>query len=113
MSNEFSRSTPALDAAIAACNSPEDIRELSKASLESQGIISRNVREDGQYGARLTGWHPEQAAQVAFLPAQPQATPTCSRVIYPHLNDRYELTGSSEDELDAKESRIRQIFGGQ
>ena len=66
MSSEWAPSNDALNAAISKCNSPEEIRELTKASLEAQGIISRN-REDGNYGARLLRL-PEPTAD-ASLPA--------------------------------------------
>ena len=34
----------------------------------------------------------------------------CWRVIYPHGNDRYELNGATEEELDQKEAAIRAMY---
>ena len=67
MSNEWAPSNDALNAAISKCNSPEEIRELAKASLASQGIISRD-REDGNYGARVLR-QPERTPDASSLPA--------------------------------------------
>ena len=64
--SEWAPSNAELDAAIAKCNSPEEIRELTKASLASQGIISRD-RQDGNYGARVLRL-PEQTSDTS-LPA--------------------------------------------
>ena len=109
MSNDqFMPSNPALDALISECTDPEQIRELTKAFMESSGIISRTRGED--WGARLLR-HPEPPPDVP-LAATPAPVPTCSRVIYPHLNDRYEITGSSEMELDERERQIKAMFSG-
>jgi hypothetical protein len=49
--SEFTPSNPQLDAAISQRNDPEQIRELTKASLAAQGIISRE--RGNEYGSRL------------------------------------------------------------
>jgi hypothetical protein len=42
----------------------------------------------------------------------PEARPTHLRVVYPHGNDRVELYGSSEQELDAREAALRGLYSG-
>lgn len=112
MASEFAKSNVALDAAIAKCTSMEEIREVTKANLANSGVITRD-QESLLYGVIVNPGARQMPQSDSPMPAQPQAAPTCSRVVYPHLNDRYELTGSSEAELDAQESRIRQMFGSQ
>jgi hypothetical protein len=45
--------------------------------------------------------------------ARPAQEPTCFRVVYPHGNNRFEIYGTSEAQLDAQERQIRAMFGGQ
>jgi hypothetical protein len=65
------------------------------------------TREDFGYGADTSG-APLSVAQIAA----PAAAPTCIRVIYPGGNDRFEITGTSEAELDQKESALRAMYQG-
>jgi hypothetical protein len=52
---------------------------------------------------------PVQQAPMS-APAQQGGQHTHERRVYPHGNDAYTLTGYSEEELDAKEARIRALF---
>jgi hypothetical protein len=106
--SEFMKSNPALDALIAECTDPEKIRELTKAHLQEAGLISRERGED--YGVRLLR-QPESEPDVS-LPAN-TARETCMRVVYPSGQNRFEIYGASEQELDQKEQQIRNMFGGQ
>jgi hypothetical protein len=57
---------------------------------------------------------PEDAPAASSMPAHAQqGNPTHERVIYPLSNDRYILTGFSDEELDVKEARIRAALGVQ
>jgi hypothetical protein len=56
----------------------------------------------------------KEAARAGSRPAEVllSVTPAKSegkfvRVVYPHLNERYEIQAASEKELDAKEAQIR------
>jgi hypothetical protein len=63
------------------------------------------TREDFGYGPGTSGAAPS-VAQIAA----PAAAPTCIRVIYPGGNDRFEITGTSEAELDQKEFALRAMY---
>lgn len=58
--------------------------------------------------ANLYGRETQFAPQPS-VPA-PSANPTHSRVIYPFSNNRFELFGMSEMELDAQEDAIRKLY---
>jgi hypothetical protein len=109
MSENFTRpASAALIASIENSSSTEEIRELCKSKLVADGIIERE-RGNG-YGDTLT--KEAESTTPAFLPSADAAlsTPrheTCWRAVYPGGNDRYEICGVSEAELDARETRIR------
>jgi hypothetical protein len=117
---DFTRSaSSALTESIANSSSAEEIRELCKSALVKDGVI---VRERGSgYDDVLT-----KEAENA-VPANPSSAPAAAassttgavsyrdvafRVIYPGGNDRYELAGASEEELDLKEAKIRAMYAG-
>jgi hypothetical protein len=84
------KSSKELDAIAANSSSFEQMREAMKAHL--QGVPQApesTVTADGQTGA----------------------SESHMRVVYPHLNDRYEIYGVSEAALDAKEKQLREMFG--
>ncbi len=71
---------------------------MMKASLRA--VTPPPSETDRLYGA---------SAPVAPVPAaNPDAR--CSRVLYLHGNDRMEIWGVSEQELDAHESRLRAFY---
>jgi len=51
---------------------------------------------------------PGTPAVTAVAPAEP----TCMRVVYSGGNNRHEIYGVSEGELDTKEAQLRAMFGG-
>jgi hypothetical protein len=106
MSDAFLKSNQQLDKAVQESESFESMRERMKTVMESQGVITR-TREEGQYGAHLTGRHASLPVPAA---AQAREDFKYSRVIYPHQNDRFEISGASEAELDAREAQIRAMF---
>lgn len=61
-----------------------------------------------------SGYRAAPADQTAPLPVPKVvasgAMPTCIRVIYPGGNDRFEICGMSEAELDQKESALRAMY---
>jgi hypothetical protein len=50
------------------------------------------------------------AQQAAPLSEQSSAPQNCVRVVYPHLNDRFEIFAASEEELDRKEAALRALY---
>ena len=97
--------------AINSATTQSDLRELMLQSMSRAGLVVRTQQDEFDIRRQ-----PESAAQPAapFLPAAlPAHELTHWRVIYPHANDRYELTGASEAELDEKEARIRALYGQQ
>jgi hypothetical protein len=109
--SEFLRPSAATDKIANESVSFEGLREAMKSELEKQGVIVRGPLEDGGWGAQLgPGYHAEPAVEVSLPEAsRPQ---NCVRVIYPHLNDRFEIFGASEQELDLKEAQIRSLYRG-
>jgi hypothetical protein len=109
---DFTRSaSSALTASIEGASSAEEIRELCKSQLVADGVLDRE-RGNG-YGDTLT--KEAENAVPAFTPsdtAVPSAPrrETCIRVIFPGGNDQYEICGVSEEELDAKEAKIRAMY---
>jgi hypothetical protein len=100
---------PKLEAAIRKATTPEEIRELVIGSGSRHGVLTRE--RDGS----LTLNDPSQyVAPAPVQPMMPQsddpASFKCWRVIYPHANDRFELFGASEAELDEKEKTIRAMY---
>jgi len=85
----------------------QDLRETVLKGLAAEGVIVRS-RTDEFNNQVNPNYQPEPLA-----PAVPQAPAkqTSVRVIYPHLNDRFEIYGASETELDEKERQIRAMFG--
>jgi hypothetical protein len=79
------------------------MRDGLKAALGIKTTVDP-TREDFGYGADPTA--PQFAPQIAASGAQP----TCVRVLYPGGNDRFEITGMSEAELDLKESALRAMY---
>jgi hypothetical protein len=51
------------------------------------------------------------AAPPALIAEDPSVPQHCVRVVYPHLNDRIEIYGSTEEELDRKEAALRAMYG--
>jgi hypothetical protein len=73
-----------------------DLREITLRTLAAQGQIFRTQDE---FDIRIQS---DAAARPVPLSVSPASAPICYRVIYPSGNDRYELTGASEEELNAK-----------
>jgi len=101
--SEF-KSNPQLDEAINGAMTPSDLREKMLQTLAAQGTVVRS--RDDQFNNRLVIRQPEPQPAVA-LPANPA---TCVRTIYPAGNNRFEIYGASEQELDEKERQIRAMF---
>jgi hypothetical protein len=105
----FIKSTPQIDLLVNRATNFEEIRESVKSELERSRVVARDAHDP--YNGRLLRT-PELDSPAAAAPEPVDQRPsTCYRVIYPHLNDRYELTGRSEEELDAKEAAIRHAIG--
>ena len=96
---DFPKSSAALNAAVAAATTSEEIRELVKSAMESDGTISR---ERGFETNITVHRMPEMATPEVSMPAQ-HGKPKCYRVVYPMGNARIEIAGMSEADLDAQE----------
>jgi hypothetical protein len=97
----------ALRKAMDGAHSHEELRELTLQQLALEGKTVRVYGDDFNTRANVTTFTKPAAV---LLPENP-AEQTHSRVIYPHGNDRYEIFGASQDELNQKESRIRAAYG--
>ena len=107
---EFLKSDPTIDKIVteSAAGGFEAMREALLQHLAKSGTIQR---ETGcTFGVRLLQPQTPEPSQDASVPAGPVA-PTCVRVIYPNGNDRFQIFGNSENELDAKEENIRKMYG--
>jgi hypothetical protein len=106
--SEFLRSDATLDKIAREAVDPTAMVQAMKAHLTATGVIA--VERGAEYGARLLR-QPEIDAPAA-PPAAVAAPvePRCVRTIYPGGNDRYELFGQTEAELDEKERNIRAMY---
>jgi hypothetical protein len=88
----------------------ENMKMALRHALQNEGIIVRNP--DAEIDVRLNPAYQQQHPQPT-APPQPAAplALTCYRVIYPRGNDRYEIHGVSEEEIDQKEAAIRAALG--
>jgi hypothetical protein len=96
--------------AINSCTDPSSLREVAINSMAEAGLIVRTRGDDLNYRV-----NPDAVERpVPILPdARPAQEPTCLRVLYLHGNDRLEIYGLSEAELDQKERQLRAMYGGQ
>jgi hypothetical protein len=102
---------PELEAVISRAQTSSELRELMLQELARQGQIVRTHDDEFDIRRGPRAGEPEAHPAPSLPAARPTAQPTCYRVIYPHGNDRYELSGATEQELDQKEARIRAMFG--
>jgi hypothetical protein len=101
MSDIFLQSNKRIDEAVQSATDHASLRENMLLALEQSGSV---VRPD-PFNVRLAhGQQPDQPAVVT--PVSP-AQETHSRIFYPRGNDRFEIWGGSEEELNAKEAKIR------
>ena len=90
--SEFAKSNPAFDKAISESMDTHDVLEACR-----------------KFVAPAAEPEPSTALPAPSAPAQAN----CIRVIYPSGNARFEIYGVSEDDLDAQEKRIREMYGSQ
>jgi hypothetical protein len=93
--------------AILQANHPTDMRLAMIDAMQRTGVLVPATR-DQEFDPRLAV---PQAPAVQSLPARPEQEPTCYRVLYLHGNDRLEIYGVSEAELDQKENQLRSMYG--
>jgi hypothetical protein len=83
---------------------------MKEELAKSLGMISPQAAIENAHA------DPFGEAQAAPTSVDPVSAPsyngqhTHERVIYPHGNDRYVITGFSEEELAQKEARIRALY---
>ena len=106
----FMKSTPQIEALVSSATNFEQVRESVKAELERSGVVARDATDP--YAGRLLR-QVELDSPPAAVGAEPvnQGPTTHYRVFYPRDNDRFEVTGRSEAELDQKEDAIRRAIG--
>lgn len=104
MPNDFTGNQPDAELArkINACDNYEKLRMVLKDSLVEKGVLARTV--DGNYVPQ------ENIVVAPPQPAPSAAAATHFRWVYPHGNDRFEIFGSSEQELNEKEAAIRALY---
>jgi hypothetical protein len=80
--------------------------ERMKAELrDSLGMISPQAAvELADQGIVLP------VAQPAVMPESSSAPQNCTRVVYPHGNDRFEIYAATDEELDRKEAALRALY---
>lgn len=105
----FMKSTPNIDALVSNATNFEQIRESVKSELEQSGVVARDAN-DPYAGRMLRQPELQVPAAVVTTPAVEERS-NHWRAFYPKGNDRYEITGRSESELDAKEDAIRRAIG--
>jgi hypothetical protein len=107
--SEFMKSSPRIDALVNSATSFESLREQVRLELERTGVVALDPNDP--YNAKLIRKPEMDAPAVVVAEPVNQGPTTHFRVIYPFQNDRYELTGHSEAELDQKEAAIRSALG--
>jgi hypothetical protein len=98
-------------AAIEAVTDPSELRQVALNAMAEAGLIVRTHGDDLNY--RLNPDAVERPAASIMPAARPAPEPTCYRVIYPSGNNRFELYGTSEAELDKQQRQIEAMFSGQ
>jgi hypothetical protein len=106
MKTDFIKSNPELDALIADAKTPQELRAVMLQNLSDRGAIK--IQDDQLAAIGREARIPEPSRPPSFPVSD--AAPTCMRVFYPHANDRYEIYGSSDDDLDKKEAAIRAMY---
>jgi hypothetical protein len=101
----FSEPNPTLDKIV---RESVTFDALKDALHKAQGMVSEEetIVNSGYRPAPTESVAPLSAPKVAAS----DAMPTCIRVIYPGGNDRFEICGMSESELDQKESALRAMY---
>jgi hypothetical protein len=111
MSSDYKPSTasnPALEAALANAQTPNEVRELTLQILAAQGQIVRS--RDDEFNHQVLR-QPQPVPASAPAASAPAAAERCMRIFCPHNNDKFEIYGVSEMELDEKERQIRAMYG--
>ena|SRR5712691_9692124 len=97
MSSDFMPSSPKID-------------EIVAAHTTGQGVDFERMKE--ALKGHMADTNPPVAPAPRPILSGPEPRATHLRVVYPHLNTRVELLGSSEADLDAQEQRLREFYGG-
>jgi hypothetical protein len=106
MSQDFAR--PTTESARKLCDEKLDGSYGGYEALKSAFRDSLGLPNPAAETMSLPPTPVQQAPMSA--PAQQGGQHTHERVIYPNGNDRYVITGFSEDELLQKEARIRALY---
>src|SRR6266566_4269607 len=102
--SDFMRSNSKIEQAVIDATTGQDagyehMRSALRNALQADGVIVRD--RYSEFGVHVV--RPSETPKVAALPANP-AMDTYMRVVYPAGNNRFEIYGASEAELDAKEA---------
>ena len=101
-----------LESVISRAHTSAELRESMLQELTRQGQIVRTREDEFDIRRGPRAGAPEAQPAPSLSVARPQS-PTCFRVIYPSGNNRFELYGASEAELDLREQQIKAMFSGQ
>jgi hypothetical protein len=97
--------------AVNAATTASDLREALIQSMARAGMpVPETFGPGFNYHSRSDVETGIQPMPVSPGPSGPDATHI--RFVYPSGNDRYEITGASEEELDEKQRRIEALYGG-
>jgi hypothetical protein len=106
--SDFMKPNAAVTAAVEKATTVEELREALHATLESQGVLTRDrLHLVVQPSQESTASGP---APSTSLPATSAELARCYRVVYPSGNNRFELYGDTEESLDAQETAIRAMY---
>jgi hypothetical protein len=104
---------PELENVINQARTVGELREMMLQELERQGQVVRTRESEFDLRRGPRAGAPKAQPALSLPAARPAAQPTCYRVLYLHGNDRLEIYGLSESELDQKEAALRAMYGGQ
>jgi len=112
MSNEFlqPKNPRALEVALSTVQTASELRLAMLNALQREGTcIPMTEAEINPYRVQD---EPSDARPAVPLSSFPALRNAYIRVIYPRGNDRFEIYGATEEEVNDKEARLRAIYGG-
>jgi hypothetical protein len=106
----YYKATPEMERKIRECTDPNEIQQLLAQLMAERGVQTRGSY--GTYDRTLDSDVPSApSASAAAAPVESAgANARCFRVIYPAGNNRFELFGNTEQELDEQEAKIRAMY---
>ena len=103
------RGNKQLEDALSTATTNDELRQTLINTLISQGQVVH--LRDSEYNNHLIMGQPSEPQPAVVMSAN-RPPDTCIRVVYPGGNTRCEIYGTSEEALDAQETKLRAMFGG-